>query len=173
MRGARTTGRIGAALAAPILILVAALAVGLWRPAPAVASASIIQLERSYLEAINAVRFQHNLPPARLDGRLRVSARLHSRDMLRGGYFAHGDFAGRIGASGAPGDWGGEVLGWTAPGPAPVDSIVSRWLLSPEHRSVLLDPRYERVGVGIARGEFEGFAGTLVITVDFIGRWSP
>jgi uncharacterized protein YkwD len=171
MRGVRPSRRIGAALAAPIVL--AALVVGLGRPASAVAGTSIVRLERSYLEAINAVRLEHNLSPARFDVRLRASARLHSRDMIRARYFAHRDFAGRIAASGAPGDWVGEVLGWTAPSPAPVDTIVIRWLLSREHRAILLDPRYARVGVGVARGEFKGFSGTLVITVDFMGRWRP
>jgi uncharacterized protein YkwD len=44
------------------------------------------------------------------------------------------------------------------------------WLASPPHRANLLRPGFRTVGVGVARGTFQGYAGALLVTTDFAGR---
>jgi uncharacterized protein YkwD len=172
MRAARGKRTIGAALAVPIPALVVTVILGVASPA-ATAATSTAQLERQFLGEINAVRVDHRLQPVRLDGRLREGARRHSEDMIRRAYFGHGRFMDRIAATGAPGNWVGEVLGWMAKSPTPVRAVVLLWLHSPEHRAILLDRRYALAGTGISRGTFKGFAETIVVTVDLSGWWTP
>jgi uncharacterized protein YkwD len=46
--------------------------------------------------------------------------------------------------------------------------VVRAWLSSPSHRSVLLNPRYEEIGVGAARGApFRGVSGGFTIAAEF------
>lgn len=165
-----STRRIVAAKAAPIALAGLALApVALEWPAVAQASSSTERLESRFLGAINRVRRAHHLPEVRLDKHLRAGARLHSSDMVRRGYFEHGRFAQRIEAAGAPGNWVGEVLGWTSLRRAPVQVIVELWLQSPTHREVILSRNDTLTGVGVSRGRFEGHGDAIVVTIDFVG----
>lgn len=123
--------------------------------------------ETTLLQAMNGVRAAHGLAPLCVDYRLERTARIHSADMLRRQYFAHGAFASRVRSSGAPGPVFGENLAW---GPASASWVVSRWLASPEHRSILLRPGFRRVGIGALQGTFAGRAGALIVTADFAGR---
>jgi uncharacterized protein YkwD len=43
------------------------------------------------------------------------------------------------------------------------------WLASPGHRANLLKPSYRRIGLGIARGPFQGQPAASVVTADFGG----
>ena len=123
--------------------------------------------ESSLLRAMNAARASHGLTPLHLDRRLERSARGHSSDMLRRGYFSHARFGARMHASGARGPMFGEDLAW---GPADAQWVVSSWLASAPHRANLLRPGFRRVGVGALLGTFGGRAGALVVTADFAGR---
>jgi uncharacterized protein YkwD len=126
--------------------------------------------ERSLLDEINRVRAAHGAPPLRIDGRLERAARAHARDMLRRGYFAHGDFARRLAGFGARGPAVGENLGWGVGSRGSAQAIVAAWLASPGHRANLLRRGFTRVGVGRAIGTFAGRGGTTVVTADFAGR---
>jgi uncharacterized protein YkwD len=137
----------------------------------AAASAAELRLtstEQSFLAAVNQARVQHGQPPLTLDGRLVRSARFHSRDMVDRGYFAHGDIAVRISRFGVPSGEVGENLGWSAQTDGSTELLTSMWLRSPEHRSVLLDPHFDNVGVGVAVGPFRGWPRALVVTTDFL-----
>jgi len=123
--------------------------------------------ETSLLKTVNAVRASHGVAPVRIDYRLERTARAHSADMLRHQYFAHGAFGSRVRSSGAFGPVFGEDLAW---GPVSASWVVSEWLASPEHRSVLLRPGFRRVGIGAYQGSFAGQGGKLVVTADFAGR---
>jgi uncharacterized protein YkwD len=165
MRRASSTSRIGAAPVAPIALAVSALV----PVAVDQASRPTEQLEERFLAAINDVRRAHDLPAVRFDRRLGAAARRHSRDMISRGYFAHGRFAQRIVAAGAPGNWVGEVLGWTSSRRAQVRVLLDLWLQSPTHRAVILARNDSLAGVGVSRGSFEGHRRTLVVTIDFTG----
>lgn len=137
---------------------------------PAAGAATKASASTSLLRAVNRTRSAHGLRPLRIDTRLVRAARTHSVQMLRGGYFAHGDFHGRMLAFHVQGPAAGENLAWGNGSYAQPASIVREWLASPEHRANLLRPGWTRIGIGLARGTFLGNSGSTVVTADFAGR---
>jgi uncharacterized protein YkwD len=118
------------------------------------------------LQAVNATRAAHGLAPLRLDRTLGRAAEAHTRDMLRRNYFAHGDFYGRMVSFHLTGVLG-ENLAWGSGAYAQGRAIVRMWLGSAEHRANLLRPGFHRIGLGVARGTFQGAQGTTIVTADF------
>jgi uncharacterized protein YkwD len=118
------------------------------------------------LQAVNAVRVSHGLAPLRVDPALGRAAESHTLDMLRGNYFAHGDFQGRMLAFHLTGLLG-ENLAWGSGPYARARAIVQMWLESAEHRANLLRASFHRIGLGVARGTFQGAAGATIVTADF------
>jgi uncharacterized protein YkwD len=115
------------------------------------------------LRSLNRLRAQHHLPVLALDAPMSREATAHSRDMALHGYFSHGAWSGRVAHAAGRASSLGEVLGWLAPASPGVEAarMTESWLSSPEHRQVLLDGRFRRVGIGRSRG------GTAIYTVDF------
>jgi uncharacterized protein YkwD len=89
--------------------------------------------------------------------------------MLEHDYFAHGDFAGRMSAFRVRGLRMAENLAWGNGPYGRAAAVVQEWLDSPEHRANLLDRRFGRVGIGVARGTFLGATDAMVVTADFAG----
>jgi uncharacterized protein YkwD len=136
---------------------------------PAAGAARLSGAAAGLLQAVNHTRVSYGLRPLRIDGTLTRAARSHSLDMLRGNYFAHGDFAGRMAAFHVRGPAVGENLAWgNGPYGQPAQ-IVAEWLASPEHRANLLRPGWTRIGIGLVRGTFLGNGGSTVVTADFAG----
>jgi uncharacterized protein YkwD len=125
--------------------------------------------ELALLRAMNEARQAHGLRPLRIDSRLEGTARRHSSRMLRTDTFAHGAFEARIRRAGVRARRIGENLAWAVGPLAEAHAIVNLWLASPEHRANLLRRGYRTVGVGVLKGNFEGYAGAVVITTDFAG----
>jgi uncharacterized protein YkwD len=123
----------------------------------------------SLLLAVNRARVAHGLRPLRIDTTLARAARSHSDDMLRGNYFAHGDFHGRMVSFHVRGPVAGENLAWGNGPYARASTIIAEWLASPEHRANLLHAGWTRIGIGITSGTFLGNAGASVVTADFAG----
>jgi uncharacterized protein YkwD len=146
------------AFAAVLLLLVA----------PEIAPAAAKTGQTALLETINSVRRSHGLAPLRMDPTLTSAARFHTEDMLRRGYFAHGDFANRMVRFRAVGPTVGENLAWESPDSS-AQFLVDAWLASPDHRANLLRPGFRRIGIGLARGSFLGHPDTTVVTTDFGG----
>jgi uncharacterized protein YkwD len=125
--------------------------------------------------AINEVRAGHGLAPVHLASGLRNAAQAHSNDMVSRNYFAHTSPTGstlyyRITHSTfrTYGAWlAGENLAWGTGTIGSPRNVIRMWLLSPEHRAILLSSRYTYVGVGRAVGGFQGFEDAIVWTVDF------
>jgi uncharacterized protein YkwD len=149
----------------PILLLSICLLLGATAPA----GASLRPPEARLLQSVNAARTARGLRPLQLDGALTQAARAHSADMLGHGYFAHGNFAGRMTAFHVRGSRMGEDLAWGNGPYARAAAVVQEWLASPEHRANLLDPRFTRLGLGVARGSFLGNSAASVVTADFAG----
>lgn len=126
-------------------------------------------------QAINATRAAHGLGPMAPSSGLHRAALRHSQDMLWREYFAHTSPTGstigyRIQHSGFVtygAWWAGETLAWGSGGMGTPAEVVKMWLLSPEHRAILLSPRYHLVGIGRAQGLFLGHPGATVWTVDW------
>jgi uncharacterized protein YkwD len=133
--------------------------------APAVAGTQV-STTTSLLHAVNATRTAHHLRPLRLDARLQRAARAHTVEMLRGDFFSHGDFYGRMVRFHLSGSLG-ENLAWGSGSYARARSIVRMWLASPAHRANLLRRGYRRIGFGIRTGSFQGTSGATVVTADF------
>ena len=147
--------------ALPVALAIAALA------APA-SAATLSRTETSLLREMNSARAAYHLAPLRADATLQRAARSHA-DMLRRGYFAHGDFGLRMRRFRVAGTFSGENLAWGVGTSAAARTIVAEWLASPEHPANLLRPGFRRVGLGTLVGSFSGYAGAVVVTADFAG----
>ena len=103
--------------------------------------------------AIARLRGQHGLLSLRRDAELDAVAELHSREMARTGTFAHvlvsdGSVGDRLDRAGYARKAAGENIGLSETPLAAHEGIES----SPAHLANLLDPRFSRLGLGIARG---------------------
>jgi uncharacterized protein YkwD len=125
--------------------------------------------EAGFLRAVNATRASFGLRPVQLDRTLSSAARSHSVEMLRGNYFSHGDFNGRMLAFHVRGSVVGENLAWGTGTYSGAGAIVREWLASPPHRANLLRPGFHRIGIGLAHGTFQGTGGAIIVTADFAG----
>lgn len=146
------------------------------------ARAAMAALEDAVVDRMNQVRARHGLRPLHSNGRLRVAAIAHSKDMGRRGYFEHDSISGtpfwrrieRFYPSRGFRSWTvGENLLW---GTDRYDAAfaVREWMNSPPHRENILSRQWREVGIGAvyfaqAGGEYRGRAVTIV-TADFGAR---
>jgi uncharacterized protein YkwD len=155
-------------------LLVAAIATAICAPAPAASAgdactgagrmAGAGDQERVRVAIaclINAERRARGIREVSGERRLRSAAERHASDMVRRGYFAHrspggGDLRDRLRAAGYGGRarawWAGEILAWGTAHRSTPEAVVTAWLASPPHRDVMLDPRFDEVGVGVEPG---------------------
>jgi uncharacterized protein YkwD len=127
------------------------------------------------LADINQVRVEHGLVPLRASRGLHRAAQRHSADMIARDYFGHTSPTGstlyhRILTSGFVywGEWwAGENLAWGTGTYATPRATLRMWMASPEHRAILLSPRFRLIGLGRATGSFLGHSGAVVWTADF------
>jgi uncharacterized protein YkwD len=61
----------------------------------------------------------------------------------------------------------GENIAWGVGASGTAAAIVGMWMASPPHRATLLRPGFRHIGVGVALGTMDGFAGANVATADF------
>jgi uncharacterized protein YkwD len=127
------------------------------QPTPATAA----RAARSTLCLINLLRTSRGLRRVKTDRRLARVGRRHSRAMIAQRFFAHvdpagRDVAGRLGADGwlpRPPYWlVGENLAF---GEGPVSTpimTVQGWYFSTSHRENMLDPQFDRAGIGVVVG---------------------
>jgi uncharacterized protein YkwD len=109
--------------------------------------------------------------------RLAVAASRHAADMVARHYFAHTSLGGstfvdrirRTGYLPPKGRWSaGEILAWASGTQATPRGIVDAWMASPEHRTILMDPKFSEVGVGVTFGSPQGGQGpALTVDADF------
>jgi uncharacterized protein YkwD len=144
-------------------------------PATGVAATSVSyqpSTEQQVLILLNQVRQRNGLGPLVLSAPLRAAARAHSADMLQGSYFDHG----------APGQsWDvrlsryvksaavGETVAWGRGATGSPAGIIAQWMRSAIHRRTILAPDLRRVGIGFAKGTFEGVPSAVVATAGFAG----
>jgi uncharacterized protein YkwD len=136
-------------------------------------------LDAQIVARINAARVQHGLQRLRLSPHLESAAAFHSSEMVRHGFFSHDSADGsapwkrvaRFYPSAGHSRWQvGETLLWYSPD---VDAAgaVQDWLTSPEHRTILLTPAFQEVGVSAlhaaAASGYFGSGPITLITADF------
>jgi uncharacterized protein YkwD len=161
-----------AALAAAALLVGSALASGS-------SERSLTTLNRQVLASINHLRAAHGLVRLRESPALDRSARRHSLEMGRLGYFSHSSAAGiqfwqRIRDSYSAHGYSywavGENLGWASPSLSAAGTT-RMWLADPAHRENLLAAQWRQIGisaVGLASAPgVYGRRRVTIITADF------
>ena len=174
---------VNRARALRLAIAVAVLAMTGLLSAPALATSrserSLPTLNRQVLAAVNGFRAAHGLVRLRESSALDRSARQHSLEMGRLGYFGHSSANGTIFwrrirhyyRSRNYSYWSvGENLLWAAPA-VNAGAAMKLWIASPEHLRNLLSPQWRQLGVSAvhvvgAPGVFQGQRVTI-ITTDF------
>ena len=128
---------------------------------------NLSRAQLSLLSAINSARTAAGVPPLRNSAPLTSAANWQSRVLARAGYLDHTSPDGstlvdRLARVRWRGVAAGEVL---AVAGAPGDAV-AMWLQSPGHRENLLRPTFKTVGLGLARGVWNG-RPALFVTADF------
>ncbi len=115
-------------------------------------------LEAKIVRQVNATRRKKGLSTLRAHGRLKKSARSHSRFLARAGTASHVGSGGskfweRIARAGYPsGRRSAETVGLAfGCHSSYAKAIVGEWMRSPQHRKALMRRGYSRIGVGVAR----------------------
>ena len=123
------------------------------------ASSSRPAITRAVICEINRERTARGLGRVRAHRTLAAMATRYARAMVRQQFFSHTSPSGasmseRLRASGYGGrSWtAGETLAWGSGRQATPRGIVSAWMHSPPHRTVLLGRMYRDVGIGVALG---------------------
>ncbi len=142
-------------------------------PSSADAAPSLGHSERRVVKLINKFRVGHGRPRLSVSPRLNLAADRHSREMVGHRYFAHASANGASAASRVRSFRRarrvGENIAFVGEGTRrPARQVVTMWIHSPTHRAVLLDPGFNRIGVGRRSGTL-GTRG-LVYTADFESR---
>lgn len=119
------------------------------------------------LTAMNARRTTVAVSALSSGATLQEIAQAHADNMAAKQFFSHTDpngvtFEQRIQASGYKGTAFAENLGLTS---TQAVDIVASWMGSDAHRLNMLNSSYSAVGIGIARGTWEGFSVVFVVAV--------
>jgi uncharacterized protein YkwD len=128
---------------------------------------TLSRAQLSLLSAINSARAAAGVAPLRASPPLTSAASWQSRALARAGYLDHTAPDGstliqRLQRVRWSGTAAGEDL---AVAGAPGDAV-AMWLQSPGHRENLLRPSFRTVGLGLARGTWNG-REALYVTADF------
>jgi uncharacterized protein YkwD len=118
-------------------------------------------------------RMQEGLPGLHVSKQLRSSSARKARDIRRCQDFSHNAcgrdafyWFKRVGF--LRGSYGvGENLELGNAEAATVRGAMSAWLNSDEHRSVLLTPSYDDVGISLVSGQFKGYSGIAIWVAHF------
>ena len=128
------------------------------------AFAQSTQQEQQLVDQLNQSRAQAGLPPLKIDDRLTQAAREHSQRMAETNKLSHvlpgeASVADRLASTGLHFNRSGENVGYNSD----FNGLHSGWMHSPPHRENILNPNYNLVGIGVARGE----DGVYFATQDF------
>ena len=133
------------------------------------ASTAPSELEQSIFDAVNGERGEREIEPLEWSDEALEVARNHSERMARLGYFSHedpelGGLDARMRRLGVRAWSAGENLFAIHGHADPVSLAVEGWLKSPGHRQNMLNSRFTRSAVGIARAD----DGTIYCTQVFL-----
>jgi uncharacterized protein YkwD len=180
--GVRLSGARALRLGLAVVVLVAAGAFAAVALATSRSETTLPTLNRQVLAAVNRFRVAHGLVALRESSALDHSARQHSLEMGRVGYFGHPSADGtafwkRIKHYYPEANYSywsvGENLLWASPSVS-AGRAMKMWIASPEHLKNLLTPQWRQLGVSAVRvvhapGVFNGRRVTI-ITTDFGAR---
>ena len=141
---------------------------GVGPTAPGLPSAA--EVEAASFQLVNQARQTAGVRLLVLDPGLSAIARAHSESMRDHGFFDHRDpttgktFTDRLRDGGQTFHTAGENLAMVANAGDPAGFAHTQLLASPEHRADMLNPSFNRVGLGVARS-----GSTYWITQLFVG----
>lgn len=121
--------------------------------------------QSSVLELTNTSRAQEGLSSLLYNETLQQAAQAKADDMATRKYFSHTTPDGKtpwtfFEAAGYAYQSAGENL---AVHFADVEPLQDAWMNSPGHRANIMSPKYSEMGVGIARGVYEGYESIFVV----------
>ena len=176
MRFPRPAVGIVAALAILLVAAPSASAAGACAAANASTSTATKRaLVRATLCVLNADRARSGLRPLRLNHRLSLAARRHSRAMAARHFFSHDSLNGssfldrirRTGYLSGAHSWTvGENIAYGSGRLQTPRAIGRAWMNSPGHRANILSRSFRSIGIGIAAGTPFG-GGGATYTTDF------
>jgi uncharacterized protein YkwD len=161
------------------ITLIAAALVAVAAAQPGVASAAQTSPRKALVKRINTTRARYGLAPVRASSTIHGAALRHSDDMVARDYFSHTSPTGstmvhRIMRTGYLSGYSwvaGETLAWGWGTHTGARSTVRAWMHSPEHRAILLSPKYRIIGAARSCGRFLGHPDACVWTADWVARW--
>ncbi len=113
----------------------------------------------------NASRLASNVPALTVNSLLQKAAQMKADDMARNSYFAHTSPSGVT-----PWHWFKEVgYRYSRAGEnlainfADSEDVVQAWLNSPTHRGNIMNVYYSEIGIGMARGTYEGQETVFIV----------
>jgi uncharacterized protein YkwD len=120
-------------------------------------AASLAKASAGVLCLVNAERTARGIPAVRASSKLAVAARGHSDDMVASKALTHSGSDGtdvyqRATSAGYRWRALAEAIAWGAARRAMPVRLVAQFMRSSEHRSILLDPVYRDLGVGLTLG---------------------
>jgi uncharacterized protein YkwD len=146
--------------------------VGQAQRAPSAQVHSLNEREKAMLDYINGARRSAGISPVSIESALTTVARSRSTDMASRGYFSHttpegSTYMALLKAAGISFKYSGEIIAYNSyPAEQAASVAYDTFMKSPAHRSIMLDGRYNLVGVGEARDS----RGHFYYTVIFIQR---
>lgn len=148
-----------------ILILVKALVLSGYVLLPAASVYSSAVTAENVVRLTNAAREALGLADLRVDDRLSRAATGKAEDMVVNSYFAHTSPTGVTPWSWIKGQgysyvYAGENL---AVHLFSAEGVHEGWMASPTHRENIVSEKYTDIGVGVARGTYEGFDTVFVV----------
>jgi len=172
--------RLGASLlAVPLVVSLAGPAAAALLP---FAPTQLAQAETDLGSLVNAQRVAQGLVALYLDPAVVTIARSRAETMAAADFLSHknpddSDVFDAIAAAGIPWFGAGEVIGWNSyAGEAESTAqVISDWLASPSHRSILLSTDFNYIGFGAAVSPASGnryYAGVLLKRTDRTAAWA-
>ena len=123
----------------------------------------------------NYARAQSGLPPLHVDKELKASSLRKARDIKHCQQFSHNAcgrdafyWVRKVGFLRGPAGAGENLALGTGTVAEPRETM-QNWLNSPLHRSVLLTPSFDEVGISVVSGKVRGLSGTAAIWVAHFG----
>ncbi len=132
-------------------------------------------IEKNMLSLHNRKRASRGLPRLCVHPKLQKAARAHSVDMIRRDYFSHYTKGRNEGPCQRLRRYGyrwrlcGENIAWGSGSKGSPKDRFRAWMNSPGHRANILTRGFREVGIGAAKGSYNGYRGTMW-TVDFGDR---
>lgn len=133
--------------------------------------------EKQMLDLINEERVEQGVSPLQFNSLLNEASSAHSREMIENNYFAHGSYDGtsywqRLQDFSYQSSTTAENIAMTVP--FDVQKAHENLMASPGHRTNILNPDYNEIGIGIWVGDYTyngvTYSNTAMFTQDF--GWS-